>query len=252
YDNSIISPSPCTARYRSVALRTRDKRHRALLIFYNTEFDNLPEMESCRKDADLMEKTFREKFSGNFRISRFENKNLSKITSILNNLKSDSTLIPTDSMLMCYFSSHGSREGLVTKNGEILPYDEIYKHLRNDELLCMNGKPKLVMLDCCRGTKNHVFQQKLAGAGLHSKKIHSDMAILKASPEGYTTFAFEKQPSVFTKAFCGAISNSITLDYTDIVHETTAKIKQSKFSKQCVPESTSYLDARLIFKTSDT
>ena len=101
-------------------------------------------------NVKLIEKTFK---CLNFKVKIFNDLNDVEVKLTLNHLISSDECDSHDCFVL-YIDSHGRKHGFLTSNNEIIEYHEIFNIFSNTNCKKFVGKPKIILIDCCRGKFN--------------------------------------------------------------------------------------------------
>ncbi|XP_038106416.1 caspase-6 [Culex quinquefasciatus] len=140
------SVDPSSKRY-SMESRLRGK----VLIFNHREFTNgYSPRVGTEKDVERLLQTLPLLGYAREHIKVFENQDASGIEAIAGKLKTDAELTQCDS-LMVFFLTHGEQNDRLVARDETFHLYEFIEHFTPAALPAMAGKPKLFVVQACRG-----------------------------------------------------------------------------------------------------
>nr|XP_027301817.2 caspase-1 isoform X1 [Anas platyrhynchos] len=135
-------------------LLPRETRTRRALLICNTEFEHLSQREGAEVDVKEMTKLLE---GLGYRVDLHENLTSQEMAVVMKDFAGHEDHLTSDSTFLV-FMSHGRRTGLCgTKSRDettdILSLDTIYENFNNKHCKALIGKPKVVIIQSCRGDK---------------------------------------------------------------------------------------------------
>ncbi|XP_057606582.1 caspase-13 isoform X2 [Hippopotamus amphibius kiboko] len=133
-------------------IKERTARTRLSLIICNTEFDHLP----LRKGADLDIMGMKGLLEGlGYSVEVEEKLTAKDMESVLWGFAAREEHKSSDSTFLV-FMSHGILDGICgtmhsDENPDVLPYDTIFRIFNNRNCLSLKDKPKVIIVQACRG-----------------------------------------------------------------------------------------------------
>ncbi|XP_040388031.1 caspase-1-like isoform X1 [Cygnus olor] len=130
----------------------RETRTRRALLICNTEFEHL----SQRKGAEVDVKEMTKLLEGlGYRVDFHENLTSQEMAVVMKDFAGHKDHLTSDSTFLV-FMSHGRRTGLcgtksTDETTDILSLDTIYENFNNKHCEALIGKPKVVVIQSCRG-----------------------------------------------------------------------------------------------------
>uniref|UniRef100_A0A8C3C7V1 Caspase-1 n=1 Tax=Cairina moschata TaxID=8855 RepID=A0A8C3C7V1_CAIMO len=133
-------------------LLPRETRTRRALLICNTEFEHLRQREGAEVDVKEMTKLLE---GLGYRVDFHENLTSQEMATVMKDFAGHKDHLTSDSTFLV-FMSHGRRTGLCgTKSRDettdILSLDTIYENFNNKHCKALIGKPKVVIIQSCRG-----------------------------------------------------------------------------------------------------
>nr|XP_038021582.1 caspase-1 isoform X2 [Anas platyrhynchos] len=133
-------------------LLPRETRTRRALLICNTEFEHLSQREGAEVDVKEMTKLLE---GLGYRVDLHENLTSQEMAVVMKDFAGHEDHLTSDSTFLV-FMSHGRRTGLCgTKSRDettdILSLDTIYENFNNKHCKALIGKPKVVIIQSCRG-----------------------------------------------------------------------------------------------------
>ena len=248
---------------------------RILLIINNVVFTKaevtLDERVGSNEDVKKIEETFAELGWKTADSYILENPTKGEITEKIQELKS---LKKKVSCIAVFIMSHGGKKGsLWADDRRYSLYKNVIDQLSGDKCPCLTGKPKLIFIQACQGSrddrgnqvkmpKNKPIQDSSESRGANSHFYRdtqipscSDIFVFKASYTGYVSYRDPTAGSWFIQSLCKEIHDSspgmdlfaIALKVTKSVSE---KETQSPKMKQ-IPHIQSTLLLNIHLKPSD-
>ncbi|XP_043095770.1 caspase-22 [Puntigrus tetrazona] len=180
---------------------------RGLCVIINNE--NFPDPKSKRngsqKDVDSLNDLFEHL---GFLVEVEKDKTADQIKALMIQYSEDAR---HGDCFVCCIMSHGNEAGLMGCDDQICPLNDITSPFDGDNCPALVGKPKVFIIQACRG---HKMQTKVVvkdGAGVsHMKKSgkvysiakDSDFLIALSTVEGYVSLRSEYSGSWFIQSFC--------------------------------------------------
>lgn len=231
------------------------------LIFNHHIFSNYPDRDGTEKDVDALFKCFTRL---EFEVEVLEDKEVKKIISRLLNLSNE---IPCnhDCLVICVLT-HGDDDELEARD-QSYPVDELYKNFTGENCPNLAGKPKIFILQACRG------DQYDDGVSLASSSSCTDVTdgprkprtipntadFLKiyATTRGYKSFRHPETGSIFIQTLTDVLNQHShekdLLSMLTIVNHKVANEFESSSHKRQQPNFESTLLKKLYFNpTSDS
>ncbi|XP_068512491.1 caspase-1-like isoform X3 [Anas acuta] len=133
-------------------LLPRETRTRRALLICNTEFEHLSQREGAEVDVKEMMKLLE---GLGYRVDLHENLTSQEMAMVMKDFAGHKDHLTSDSTFLV-FMSHGRRTGLCgTKSRDettdILSLGTIYENFNNKHCKALIGKPKVVIIQSCRG-----------------------------------------------------------------------------------------------------
>uniref|UniRef100_A0A8B9ZJN9 Caspase-1 n=1 Tax=Anas platyrhynchos TaxID=8839 RepID=A0A8B9ZJN9_ANAPL len=133
-------------------LLPRETRTRRALLICNTEFEHLSQREGAEVDVKEMTKLLE---GLGYRVDLHENLTSQEMAVVMKDFAGHKDHLTSDSTFLV-FMSHGRRTGLCgTKSRDettdILSLGTIYENFNNKHCKALIGKPKVVIIQSCRG-----------------------------------------------------------------------------------------------------
>ncbi|KAL0194325.1 hypothetical protein M9458_012621 [Cirrhinus mrigala] len=170
---------------------------------------------------------------------------------------------------VCCVMSHGNKTGVEGLDGQICPLDDITSPFDGVNCRSLAGKPKVFIIQACRG---HKMQSKVLvpdGAGpsrikksgniSYSIANDSDFLIALSTVEGYVSIRDKSSGSWFIQSLCEHLKEEseqgqdiltiLTNVNNDVSrNEGTVEMNNDTVDAKMTPEARSTLRKRLIFK----
>ncbi|NXI67387.1 CASP1 protein, partial [Anseranas semipalmata] len=130
----------------------RETRTRRALLICNTEFEHLSQRNGAEVDVKEMTKLLE---GLGYRVDLHENLTSQEMATVMKNFAGHKDHLTSDSTFLV-FMSHGCRTGLCgtqsrNETTDILSLNTIYENFNNDHCKALMGKPKVVIIQSCRG-----------------------------------------------------------------------------------------------------
>ena len=124
------------------------------VIISMVNFDGNKKLErsGAVDNVNLIEKTFKYL---NFKVKIFTDLKDFEIKLKLNDLMSKDKCDSHDCFVL-YIDSHGQQNGFLTSNNQVVEYREIFDIFSNANCEKFIRKPKILLIDCCRGGKMEI------------------------------------------------------------------------------------------------
>ncbi|XP_073708281.1 caspase-3-like [Garra rufa] len=234
---AMTSPVPVVSQYKI----TRNPRGTCVII-NNVSFENSKERTGSDKDQEYLAKVFR--WLG-FEVVEHRNKTA---TEMKNLLKALGKTVDGDCFVCCILS-HGEGEGVYGTNDAVVSVDKIREPFNGINCKGLAGKPKLFLIQACRGGKNQtrvqvqtdgpedVESEMEVDDGDFDITIPSDtdFLIARSTTDGYYSYRDSKEGSWFIQSLCrnlekhcpmGTDIQTILLSVNDEVSRLGIKSKQ--------------------------
>ncbi|XP_070532537.1 caspase-3-like [Ptychodera flava] len=163
------------------------------------------------------------------------------------------------SSLIVFISSHGEKSGIKTMDQKVVSVDEITSKFNGDKLPEMAGKPKVFLIQACRGKalgrgvsidkcddepeeeqQATVQDDVMPSLALQSIPVNADMLLANATTEGTRAWRNDEEGSWFIKHLCDTIkerSNQLhLLEIMALVNGLVAKRVSSEEGAKQMPE----------------
>ncbi|NXC43340.1 CASP1 protein, partial [Penelope pileata] len=195
----------------------RETRTRRALLICNTKFEHL----SLRKGAEVDVKEMMKLLEGlGYQVDCHEDKTSQEMVAIMKKFADHKDHETSDSTFLV-FMSHGCKTGICgTKSNnettDILSFNAIYENFNNKHCRALMGKPKVVIIQCCRGDKEGyvvvgdstnpemltLSSDSAVAAGLEEDKmreahLESDFATLHSSTPDTLSWRSPQKGSLF-------------------------------------------------------
>ncbi|OXB54803.1 hypothetical protein ASZ78_013375, partial [Callipepla squamata] len=129
----------------------RERRTRRALLICNTKFKHLSQRDGAEVDVKEMTKLLE---GLGYKVERHEDVTSQEMATIMKKFADQKDHLTSDSTFLV-FMSHGSSTGIcgTESNGttDILFFNTIYENFNNKHCRALMGKPKVVIIQCCRG-----------------------------------------------------------------------------------------------------
>ncbi|CAL8375165.1 unnamed protein product, partial [Gadus morhua 'NCC'] len=137
------------------AVMAPDKRTRMALLITNVRFDHLSHRDGAEKDEEDMRKLL---ISLGYNVKQHRDLSGAGMDEAVKSFSKDSRLATTDSVIVVIMS-HGVKGAILGVNHSVtdpdqFPIDNIYKHLESAHCPKLEGKPKVIIIQACRGDKD--------------------------------------------------------------------------------------------------
>ncbi|XP_024899533.1 uncharacterized protein LOC102887403 [Pteropus alecto] len=158
-------------------IKERKDRTRLALIICNTEFDHLP----LRKGSELDVTGMKELLEGlGYSVDVKEKLTATEMESVLREFAARPEHKSSDSTFLV-FMSHGILDGICgtlhsDEKPDVLPYDTIFRLFNNRNCLSLKDKPKVIIVQACRGANRGelwVSDSPAALADSHSQSLEN-------------------------------------------------------------------------------
>ena len=129
----------------------RERRTRRSLLICNTKFKHLRQRDGAEVDVKEMTKLLE---GLGYNVECHEDKTSQEMTTVMKKFADHKDHLTSDSTFLV-FMSHGMSTGIcgTKSNGttDILSFNTIYENFNNKHCRALMGKPKVVIIQCCRG-----------------------------------------------------------------------------------------------------
>nr|AAC69917.1 caspase-1 [Gallus gallus] len=129
----------------------RERRTRRALLICNTKFKHLRQRDGAEVDVKEMTKLLE---GLGYNVECHEDKTSQEMTTVMKKFADHKDHLTSDSTFLV-FMSHGMSTGIcgTKSNGttDILSFNTIYENFNNKHCRALMGKPKVVIIQCCRG-----------------------------------------------------------------------------------------------------
>ncbi|XP_072209656.1 caspase-1-like [Excalfactoria chinensis] len=129
----------------------RERRTRRALLICNTKFEHLSRRDGAEVDVKEMTKLLE---ALGYHVECHKDKTSQEMDTLMKQFAAHKDHLTSDSTFLV-FMSHGVNTGIcgTKSNGstDILPFSTIHENFNNKHCRALMGKPKVVIVQCCRG-----------------------------------------------------------------------------------------------------
>lgn len=157
------------------------------------------------------------------------------------------------SCFMFYFSGHGSKEGMLFQpDGGVLPFKEAIDSVVALESL--QGKPKILIFDCCRTDCGSTEGNPLKSLGEDFASRYNDTIICFACTANTAAMALGNAGSIFTQNFAKKLEEfGKEMSFVELLTQAkgeTYHMTSSRFGRAMAQQPVSYsgLNSQLLLK----
>lgn len=161
------------------------------------------------------------------------------------------------SCFMVYYSGHGCPEGMLLQpNYDLVPFKDVVDMVvRLDNF---DGKPKILIFDCCRENGNHAHenmgptQSNFRTLGENFAEMYNDTIICFACSNNTASLTAHEDGSIFTQHFAKKLRLfGKDLSFVDLLSQAkgdTFNVAREMFNMSQQPVSYSGLNAQLLLR----
>ncbi|XP_021270990.1 caspase-1-like [Numida meleagris] len=194
----------------------RERRTRRALLICNTKFEHLSQRDGA--EVDVKEMTNLLEWLG-YEVECHEDITSQEMTTVMKKFADHKDHLTSDSTFLV-FMSHGNSAGIcgTESNGtvDILSFSTIYENFNNKHCKALMGKPKVVIIQCCRGenegfvlvrdstnyempvfSSHSIRTARLQGDKIREVHLESDFATLYSSTPDTVSWRSPTRGSVF-------------------------------------------------------
>uniref|UniRef100_A0A8C9FP16 Caspase-1 n=1 Tax=Pavo cristatus TaxID=9049 RepID=A0A8C9FP16_PAVCR len=194
----------------------RERRTRRALLICNTNFEHLSQRDGAAVDVKEMTKLLE---GLGYNVECHEEKTSQEMVTVMKKFADHKDHLTSDSTFLV-FMSHGISTGIcgTKSNGttDILSFSTIYENFNNKHCRALMGKPKVVIIQCCRGdnigsvrvcdsidpemptfTSDSLKSVQLQGRKIREAHLESDFATLYSSTPDTVSWRSPTEGSVF-------------------------------------------------------
>jgi len=237
------------------------KKRPTAIIFNHESFDDDDGGERKRagtnKDRDDLKATL-ESLQFDVRIENDQTK--SRIMEILDEVADDENQIEADCLLVAVMT-HGRLDELEAFD---IPYraEELWLKFTADEAPYLVGKPKIFLIQACRGNGRLAEEMegveapgptRFDGVAKSTIPTHADIIIFNSTVPHFVSWRDKQEGSPFIQSFCGELGSNANHgeDFLSITTKVAAKVAfefETKTGKKQMPCITSTLTKKIFFK----
>jgi caspase-like apoptosis-related cysteine protease len=232
-----------------------EKRGKAL-IFNHKQFDQkrenrLKSRSGTEKDADILNETLT---SLGFDVSIDTDPVLDTICEKLDRAVAAEDNEDSDCVLVAVLS-HGHDDGKISAYDQDYREEILWKPFLGKKARRLNGKPKLFIIQACRGTgwdegvEIDGAEQSKGNTGV-TRPSHADFLIARATVPGHVSFRNKNTGSYFIQELCAVLkSEAYTEDLVSILTKVQGNMARKTIHEQYkqIPSFTSQLSKKMQF-----
>ena len=210
------------------------------------EYDLAADLPGVKKDVDRMEHLFSNVYNYDNVYKVKEGQQVNRY--YLSGRKIEERLIRARSIIVeykvdhdaiiLYFAGHGSETAIYGSDGDQIRISTLEQYFSNARLPGLAGKPKIIILDTCRGIQDaqsmdESSRPSIFGYGI--KKIRNrtdDIIVMNGSVKGYRVWENTENGGYFTQAFCQILSadrgRSTLSEMTAMINKRCSEISRRK------------------------
>uniref|UniRef100_UPI0037E7BDEE caspase-6-like n=1 Tax=Semicossyphus pulcher TaxID=241346 RepID=UPI0037E7BDEE len=237
-----------------------DNKRRGLALIFNMKC--FKRSQKVRHGTDVDRDNLKTRLNQlNFEVKTYNNSERAEVLDIIT--KAAAADHSDADCFLLVFLSHGDKDNVSTYDGEI-SIQEITAQFKEDKCRSLVGKPKIFILQACRGgeyddpvtpcavndREQETEEEVVEASAFHAVHAGPDSIMCYSVAEGYLSYRQHQKGSWFIQDLCELLQNGDSLEFTKLLTKVNWKVsmRSNDSGKKQVPCFASLLTKKLYFR----